>query len=67
MGLSWDLPVSHPRRRILVGTRPQRGGGGTPSTDPKIVTRNNVLCRRGAGDFVLGGALARQARTGHLF
>ena len=37
--------MAHPRGPILVGTRPQRGGGD-PSTDPTIVTRNNVLCRR---------------------
>ena len=34
-----------PRGAILVGTRPQRGGGTPPSTDPKIVAQNNVLCR----------------------
>ena len=34
-----------PRGALLVGTRPQRGGGGDPpSTDPKIVAHNNVLC-----------------------
>ena len=35
------------RGLILVGTRPQRGGGHPPplSTDPKIVARNSVLCR----------------------
>ena len=38
--------MAHPRGPILVGTRPQRGGGTPPSTDPTIVTRNNVLCRR---------------------
>ena len=36
------------REALLVGTRPQREGGRDPppSTDPKIVARNNVLCRR---------------------
>ena len=32
-----------PRGALLVGTRPQRGGGG--STDPKFVARNNIMCR----------------------
>ena len=40
--------VAITRGALLVGTRPQREGGGTPppSTDPKIVVRNNVLCWR---------------------
>ena len=41
-----QVGASPPRGPILVGTRPQRGGAGGGSTDPKIVTRNNVLCRR---------------------
>ena len=38
-----DAVVESPRGALLVRTRPQRGGG---STDPKIVARNKVLCRR---------------------
>ena len=34
------------RGPILGRTRPQSGGDPPPSTDPKIVTRNNVRCWR---------------------
>ena len=60
--------MAHPRGPILVGTRPKGGGGGTPLRTPQLL--HGTMCfvgAGGAGDFVLGGVLARAVLKGRDF